>query len=148
MAAAFLTSQALFLATALAVSAGTIILFDLFSVKCFPPPQIPRNQDSLTHQKKLLKSCLSSGSKKRDKSQRKKKRVQFADDVKDSKSNGDRLHRKKHRKSAENDEKSCCRNAVVGVKKMPANRAALYSGILVRDRLRRMEYSVLSESWK
>ncbi|KAL0380394.1 UNVERIFIED_CONTAM: hypothetical protein Sangu_0103700 [Sesamum angustifolium] len=88
MAAAFLTSQVLFLATALAVSAGTVILFDLFREKCFPPSQIPRNQDSLTHQNQLLKSCLSSGSKKREKSQRKKKRVQFADDVKDSKSNG------------------------------------------------------------
>ncbi|KAL0425103.1 UNVERIFIED_CONTAM: hypothetical protein Sradi_1045100 [Sesamum radiatum] len=142
MAAAFLTSQVLFLATALAVSAGTVILFDLFREKCFPPSQIPRNQDSLTHQNQLLKSCLSSGSKKMEKSQRKKKRVQFADDVKDSKSNGG------NRKSAENDEKSRCGNGVGGLKKTPANRAALYSGILIRERLRRMDYSVLSESLK
>ncbi|KAL2234708.1 UNVERIFIED_CONTAM: hypothetical protein Sindi_1203000, partial [Sesamum indicum] len=135
MAAAFLTSQVLFLATALAVSAGTVFLFDLFRERCFPPPQIPRNQDSLIQRKQLLKSCLSSGSKKTVKSQRKKKRVQFADDVKDSKSNG---NRKKHRKFAENDEKSCCGNAVVGLKKLPANRATLYSGILIRERLRRM----------
>ncbi|KAL0463931.1 UNVERIFIED_CONTAM: hypothetical protein Slati_0280700 [Sesamum latifolium] len=113
--------------------------------KVFSSPQIPRNQDPLTHQKQLLKSCLSSGSKKREKSQRKKKRVHFADDVKDSKSNG---NRKKHRKSAENDDKSCCGNGVVGLKKTPANRAALYREILTRERLRRLEYSVSSESWK
>ncbi|KAK4413932.1 hypothetical protein Salat_2806000 [Sesamum alatum] len=127
---AFLTSQVLFLGTALAVSAGTLILFDLFRDKSFPTPQLP-------HQNQLLKSCLSSGSKKREKSQRKKKRVQFADDVKDSKSNGNRLRRKKYRRSAEN---GCGNDGIHGLKKMPANRAVLYSGIL-SDRLRRMEYS-------
>ncbi|XP_020548839.1 uncharacterized protein LOC105164414 isoform X2 [Sesamum indicum] len=139
MAAAFLTSQVLFLATALAASAGTVFLFDLLRERCFPPPQIPRNQDSLIQRKQLLKSCLSSGKplqpQENKKRKRKKKRVQFADDVKDSKSNG---NRKKHRKFAETDEKSCCGNAVVGLKKLPANRATLYSGILIRERLRRM----------
>ncbi|PIN17191.1 hypothetical protein CDL12_10150 [Handroanthus impetiginosus] len=125
-----LTSQGLFLAVA--VSAGTIILFDLFKDKYFPSSQ---NQDS---QKKVLKSCLSksTGNKKREKEQRKK--VHFADEVKDFRGNGRRFCRKGQR----NVEiaKSCCGNEVFGFKKMPANRVALYSGIM-KDRMERMEYS-------
>lgn len=54
-----LTSQGLVLATAMAVSAGTIILFDLFRHR------IPiKNQ--LDSPPQLLKSCLSSGIKKKN----------------------------------------------------------------------------------
>ncbi|KAK6127932.1 hypothetical protein DH2020_013381 [Rehmannia glutinosa] len=103
-----LNSQCLFLATAMAVSAGTIILFDLFR---------DRNQDSNLDEKQVLKSCLSS------------------DDVKDSRiSYGRKLYKK------DEIQKICCGNENLGFKKMPANRVALYSGIL-RDRVQKMEYS-------
>ncbi|KAL8457110.1 hypothetical protein ACS0TY_035085 [Phlomoides rotata] len=123
-----LTSQGLVLATAMAVSAGTVILFDLFRQNIFP--QI--HQDPPPHQKRVLKSCLSSGSRKEE---RKRKRVKFAEDVRDSKGNGE-LYRKQHRKSAE-IQKNCCANEL---QKIPPNRAALYSGIL-RDRVQRIECS-------
>ncbi|KAL0441628.1 UNVERIFIED_CONTAM: hypothetical protein Sradi_0101700 [Sesamum radiatum] len=140
-----LTSQGLVLATAMAVSAGTLLLFDLFRDKSFPPPTspIPGNQVPSPHddQKQALKSCLSSGSKKREKeeknqNQKKKKKVKFADDVKDTKGNGELYRRGRHRQRAE-IQSSCCGNEVLGWRKMPANRAALYSGIL-RDRVQRM----------
>ncbi|KAL2242691.1 uncharacterized protein LOC105158387 [Sesamum indicum] len=137
-----LTSQGLVLATAMAVSAGTLLLFDLFRDKSFPPPTspIPGNQVSNPHddQKQALKSCLSSGSKKREKEEKnqKKKRVKFADDVKDTKGNGELYRRGRHRQRAE-IQSNCCGNEVLGWRKMPANRAALYSGIL-RDRVQRM----------
>ncbi|CAI9786919.1 unnamed protein product [Fraxinus pennsylvanica] len=93
----------LVLAAATALSAATIILFDHF---------LERYQDSTTD-KQVLKSCLSSGSKEKEKM---KKRVQFADNVKDSSGNSE-LHRKE-------DE-------------IPANHV-MYSGIL-KDRVQRME---------
>ncbi|KAL2458754.1 uncharacterized protein Fot_55543 [Forsythia ovata] len=75
-----LNSQGLVVVTAMAISAATMILFDHFRVK-----HLPENQDS-TSDKQVLKSCLSlGGSKEREKM--KKKRVQFADDVKDSSGN-------------------------------------------------------------
>ncbi|KAK6148968.1 hypothetical protein DH2020_016493 [Rehmannia glutinosa] len=135
-----LTSQGLVFATAMAVSAGTIFFFDLFREKYIP--QIPDNQNSPPHQNQVLKSCLSSGNKKREIEQKKKKRVQFADDVKDSKGNGE-LYRKGGRinKSAQIQKNaSCCGNEILGIPKMPPNRAVLYSGIL-KDRVQRMEYS-------
>ncbi|KAI3455324.1 hypothetical protein Pfo_011987 [Paulownia fortunei] len=135
-----LTSQGLVLATAMAVSAGTIILFDLFREKYFPPAsQIPGNQDSPPDENQVLKSCLSSGSKigeKEQKKKKKKKRVHFADDVKDSRGNGE-LYRREHRKSAE-IQKTSCGNEILGFQKMPANRVALYSGIL-KDRVQRTD---------
>ncbi|KAK4428014.1 hypothetical protein Salat_1570400 [Sesamum alatum] len=126
-----LTSQGLVLATAMAVSAGTLLLFDLFRDRSFPPPtsSVPANPDD-DQKQQALKSCLSSGSK------RKKKRVQFADDVKDTKGNGE-LYRRGHRKYCAEIQSNRCGNEVLGRRKMPANRAALYSGIL-RDRVQRM----------
>ncbi|KAL7099719.1 hypothetical protein ACP275_09G102400 [Erythranthe tilingii] len=129
-----LTSQGLVLATAMAVSAGTIILFDLCRERYLHSTSlILRNQDS--HSDQNLKSCLSSGSKKR----KKKKRVRFADDVRESKGNGE-LYRRKHRES-DGIQKSCCGNQITGLQKvMPANRAVLYSGIL-KGRVQRIAYS-------
>ncbi|KAL0319146.1 UNVERIFIED_CONTAM: hypothetical protein Sangu_2070800 [Sesamum angustifolium] len=147
-----LTSQALVLATAMAVSAGTLLLFDLFRDKSFPPPTspIPGNQVPSPHddQKQALKSCLSSEEEKEEKNQnqKKKKKVKFADDVKDTKGNGELYRRGRHKQRAE-IQSNCCGNerhraaraclSVLGWRKMPANRAALYSGIL-RDRVQRM----------
>ncbi|KAL2539313.1 hypothetical protein Adt_00310 [Abeliophyllum distichum] len=120
-----LSSQGLVLATAMAVSAGTIIVFDLLREKYFPPTQFSRNQQSIP-QKQLLKSCLSSGSKKSQ-----KKRVQFAVDVKDSSENNE-VYRKTHRKHRQAE--------ILELQGMPANHVALYTGIL-KDRVQKTEYS-------
>ncbi|KAL3633044.1 hypothetical protein CASFOL_026028 [Castilleja foliolosa] len=131
-----LTSQGVVLATAMAVSAGTIFLFDHLRGKYFP--QSSRNQVfAIDGNRVLLKSCLSSGKKKREKEE--KKRVRFANDVKDSNGDGE-LYRKTHRKKCAEIQIKSCGNEIVGIEKMPQNRAALYSGIL-RDRVQRMEYS-------
>ncbi|CAK9149921.1 unnamed protein product [Ilex paraguariensis] len=67
-------SSQVVLATAMAVS-GTLIILSLFREKPLSPAQLSGNQDS--HQEKnILRSCLSSKGKKRE---RKKKRVKFAD---------------------------------------------------------------------
>ncbi|CAA0816479.1 Unknown protein [Striga hermonthica] len=132
-----LTSQGLVLATAMAVSAGTIFLFDHLREKYFPhAPHLSQNHN---FPPQALKPCLSPGCRKRGKEQRKNgqtKRVRFANDVKDSKGNGE-LYRKAGRKFV--GKNSCCEE-VLGIPKMPPNRAVLYSGIL-RDRVQRMEYS-------
>ncbi|KAL2462748.1 hypothetical protein Fot_53985 [Forsythia ovata] len=128
-----LSSQGLVLATAMAVSAGTIIVFDLLREKYFPPSQFSRNQQSIPH-KKLLKSCLSSGSKKSQ-----KKRVQFAVDVKDSSGNNE-VYRKTHRKHREVPQSTSCGTEILELQGMPANHMALYSGIL-KDRVQKTEYS-------
>ncbi|KAL8537500.1 hypothetical protein ACS0TY_012575 [Phlomoides rotata] len=57
--------------------AVSIILFDLFRKKC-----LSSNQDSNSAENQVLKSCLSSGSKRREIEKIKKtKRVTFAEDV-------------------------------------------------------------------
>lgn len=130
-----LSSKGLVLATSIAVSAGTVILFDLLREKYFPPTQF---QDS-PPAKQLLKSCLSSSSQKKEKKNKKKKRVKFADDVKDSRGNSE-LYRKLHKKSSKADA-TCCGNEILGYNGlMPANRVALYNGIL-KGRVQRIGYS-------
>ncbi|KZV56056.1 hypothetical protein F511_06073 [Dorcoceras hygrometricum] len=128
-----LTSQALVLATAMAASAGTLIIFNLLQERYTP---IPRKQDSRIHGKEALKSCLSSGGKRRN-GKRRIKKVRFADDVKDSRRD---LNEKFERKAGEKIESSCCGKEMLGLRRMPANRVALYSGIL-RNRVQMMEYS-------
>ena len=148
-------SHGLVLATAMVVSSTVIFL--TFS-----------RQKNLSLPKQTLRSCLSSGTgwwgsfiiffflnydyfllivggifyfflegKKRDK---KKKKVQFAENVKETSGNGEE-YRKEHNKKliATTEGRSgkvdgFCRN------KIPANRIALYNGIL-RDRVHKMECS-------
>ncbi|XP_006364212.1 uncharacterized protein [Solanum tuberosum] len=125
-----LGSQGFVLATAMAVSAGTVILLDLFRVKYF------HLSDQQHDHKQILKSCLSSAGKNKDKTRKKNKKVQFAADVKISSGNGEEYRRKQMRKFTESRIKSCG-NEIVGI---PGNRMALYTGIL-KDRVQRMGFS-------
>ena len=127
-----LGSQGLVLATAMAVSAGTVILLDLFRVKY----SSTHLSDHSPPENQILKSCLSSAGKNKDRAKKKKKRVHFAADVKSSSGNGEEYRREHMRKYTETRIKSCG-NEIVG---MPGNRMALYTGIL-KDRVQRMEFS-------
>ncbi|XP_010462100.1 PREDICTED: uncharacterized protein LOC104742758 isoform X2 [Camelina sativa] len=88
----------------------------------------------------LLRSCLSSEKKKQRK---KKKKVKFAENVREPKGNGEEYRKKmeQHLKRIVPEQMikpekpvSVCRND------MPANRIALYNGIL-RDRAHRVQCS-------
>ncbi|XP_022777130.1 uncharacterized protein LOC111318535 [Durio zibethinus] len=119
-------SQGLVLATAMVVS-STLIFLTFSRQKALPPP------------KQTLRSCLSSEGKKRDK---KKKKVKFAENVKETSGNGEEYRKEQQKKliaatvTAGTSTKvdRFCRN------EMPANRVALYNGIL-RDRVHRTECS-------
>ncbi|XAR66894.1 hypothetical protein NMG60_11013267 [Bertholletia excelsa] len=117
-----LTSQGAVLATAMAVS-GTVLLLVLRLQKSLPATEFPP------------KPCISSDGKRRGK---KKKRVHFAEDVVDPTGNGEEF-RRQHRSVCTSSSPEPQRKELRG---MPANRVALYNGIL-RDRLvhRRLAYS-------
>lgn len=74
--------------------------------------------------------------------------MQFAENVKDTKENGDEYRRGKENSLFARQDKGnsntrtdrVCRNEIPGIHGMPANRIALYNGIL-RDRLHRMQCS-------
>ncbi|XP_021906502.1 uncharacterized protein LOC110821088 [Carica papaya] len=124
-----LSSHGLVLATAMVVSSSVLLL--AFSKQFSTPLQLPTQS---------LRSCLTSGERKKKKNKemkKKKKRVQFAETVKDTKGNG-KEYRKNHHKKTEKttrEVEKICRSD-----EMPANRIALYNGIL-RDRLHRIECS-------
>ncbi|CAK9177207.1 unnamed protein product [Ilex paraguariensis] len=135
-----LTSQGAVLATAVAVS-GTVILLAFRLQKSSSPTTqfsinlIPRSPSSVP------RSCISSDGKKREK---KKKRVHFAEDVVDPTGNGEayrKLHSNIHHSQTSPENSSALKNGAGVQRGMPANRAALYNGIL-RDRvLHRVAYS-------
>ncbi|CAI9100129.1 OLC1v1037063C1 [Oldenlandia corymbosa var. corymbosa] len=148
-----LTSEGMVLATAMAVS-GTVILlafrlqkstlhqFEMM-VNAIPPGQspvsLPRPCISASSSPSNSPSSSSSDGKKKDK---KKKRVHFAADVVDPIGNSDEYRKNFHSNRASannatasnsNSDASTTRNYGGKAGGMPANRAALYSGIL-RDR--------------
>ncbi|GAV87057.1 hypothetical protein CFOL_v3_30483 [Cephalotus follicularis] len=120
-----LSSQGVVLATAMVVS-STVIYFTFSRQKTFP---------SSSSQKNTLRSCLYSEDKKREK---KKKRVHFAENVKDTNENGELYRKERSNKSTttitRREVDRNCRGEI------PANRVALYNGIL-RDRGQRIECS-------
>ncbi|CAO2815264.1 unnamed protein product [Amaranthus hypochondriacus] len=125
MASSVISSPSVILTTAMAVS-GAFIFLSLCRTKNLPITH--HNSDS------PLRSCLSSDDKRREK---KKKKVKFADNVKDQKNEFTTMISKKKKKKIQiyEGEKLNPENH-----QMPANRAALYHGIL-RDRVHRIECS-------
>ncbi|XP_045830433.1 uncharacterized protein LOC123921799 [Trifolium pratense] len=145
-----ITSQGAVFATAMAVS-GTVILLALRLQKSLPPTQFSLHEiPSSSSPTPILRSCISSDEKK---TKKKKKRVHFAEDVMDSCKDGEE-YRKQHQQQQQqqhgtnntmnNTKHSLKINSKSKVSKncnggnenrgMPANRVALYNGIL-RDRV-------------
>ncbi|KAB2618627.1 hypothetical protein D8674_014496 [Pyrus ussuriensis x Pyrus communis] len=127
-----LGSQGVVLATAMAVS-GTVILLALRLQKSLPNSH-GYPVDQITHQSspQILRSCISSDGKKRRK---KNKRVHFAEDVVDPIGDNQEF-RRQHQIIPTAFSKSPTSSSATSQKyrgSMPANRAALYNGIL-RDR--------------
>ncbi|XP_004508493.1 uncharacterized protein [Cicer arietinum] len=150
-----ISAQGAVFATAMAVS-GTVILLALRLQKSLPPTQFSLHQIPPSPSP-ILRSCISSDGKKTNK---KKKRVHFAKDVMDSCRDGEE-YRKKHQHEHEhehehehgtvmskhnlklNSRSKVQKNCSGGNENrgMPANRVALYNGIL-RDRVnQRLGYS-------
>ncbi|KAK9208300.1 hypothetical protein WN944_000654 [Citrus x changshan-huyou] len=124
-----LSSQGMVLATAMAAVSGTVILL---AFRLQKPSEIPQSQQ-------VLRSCIcSDGNKKRE---RKKKRVHFAEDVVDPRGNGDEFRKQHVVKKASSSSSSSSSSKFKTSGRMPANRVALYNGIL-RDRtVQRLAYS-------
>ncbi|KAG7023521.1 hypothetical protein SDJN02_14547, partial [Cucurbita argyrosperma subsp. argyrosperma] len=116
--------MALAVATAMAAVSGTVILLSFCIQKSiqFSPPT------------PSLRSCIPSDTKK---TKKKNKRVHFAKDVVDPIGNGDDF-RRQHELACNNNNSNTAsppsQNPPTAPRGMPANRVALYNGIL-RDRV-------------
>ncbi|XP_030526217.1 uncharacterized protein LOC115737930 [Rhodamnia argentea] len=123
-----MNSPSLVLATTAVAAVSTTVLFLAFSWHKRPFP----DQEPLPPEQ-ILRSCLCSDGKKKER-KKKKKKVRFAADVKEPRGNGDEFRTKMKNIRKSSPVERSCRTEV------PANRIALYSGIL-RDRANRMECS-------
>ncbi|XP_057968946.1 uncharacterized protein LOC131158237 isoform X1 [Malania oleifera] len=144
-----LSSQGVVLATAMAVS-GTVIFLALSRQKTnFPSPNLSGNHNSQPSSRPFPRSCLCSGRhlffKKiwwadERRRERKKKKVRFAENVKDPVGNGEEFRTRKERRKSVEVCRNCRTEEIPGIGRMPANRVALYNGIL-RDRVHRIDCS-------
>ncbi|KAM1823102.1 hypothetical protein ACFX13_025758 [Malus domestica] len=125
-----LGSQGLVLATAMAVS--SMLVFLHFSrQKNFPPTQLSHQSPNQIP----LRSCLYSRDRKRE---RKKKKVHFAENIEEEEQAGDGEEEEEPISIEKSKVETSCRNEIR--RKIPANRIALYNGIL-KNRMQRMECS-------
>ncbi|KAJ8753126.1 hypothetical protein K2173_017682 [Erythroxylum novogranatense] len=129
-----LCSQGVVLATAMAIS-GTVILLALRLQKSIPLSEFPILRIPPSTSQQVLPSCISSERKRKKKMRKKKKRVHFAEDVVDPRSDGEEFRRQQAAIFASKSSSSSHKNGSFESKErqMPANRVALYNGIL-RDR--------------
>ncbi|XP_008792028.2 uncharacterized protein LOC103708744 [Phoenix dactylifera] len=134
MRSSLMGSHGVALATAMAVS-GTVILLALCRQWSFPARQCN------------LRSCISSEERKRDRaSSKKKKRVHFAAQVEELLGETSGSSDEEEEEEEEEDMATLppasarSEEEVRRVRGMPANRVALYNGIL-QDRLHRMTCS-------
>ncbi|KAK2351248.1 hypothetical protein P8452_29967 [Trifolium repens] len=127
-------SQGLVLTTAMVFST-TVLYLTFCKQKNSSLFKIHENPNS--HNKQILRSCLYSDEKKREK--RRKKKVKFSEYVmvKEEKSEINEESIEKQGKKNRVYSISECRNEIPEKHGMPANRIALYNGIL-RDRVQRM----------
>ncbi|KAA0050175.1 hypothetical protein IC582_003937 [Cucumis melo] len=124
-----MNSQGMALATAMAAVSGTVILLSFCIQKTIPIHQFSPP---------TLRSCFpSESSKKKKKQNNHKKRVHFAKDVVDPIGNGEDF-RRQHEIAYNNNYSSSspAQNPPTAAvdPRMPANRVALYNGIM-RDRV-------------
>ncbi|GAB2293618.1 hypothetical protein Dimus_027831 [Dionaea muscipula] len=128
------SSQSIFIATAAAMAvSGAVILLSLSRQRTSPSLAAATTTTSQFHQTQNhppLRSCLSSDGKRKER--RTQKRVKFAEDVKEK--SGKAAKKEQRRRP--------CRSEVPAavIHGMPANRVALYHGIL-RDRVYRIQCS-------
>ncbi|KAF8045014.1 hypothetical protein N665_5758s0002 [Sinapis alba] len=115
------------------VAIATAVVFSSTALFLATARQFYGNQTSKTAPP-TLRSCLSSEAVK--KQRKKKKKVRFDENVKDTIGNGKEYRRKRElsrRTVPERVIKPGKTGSVCGISTMPANRMALYNGIL-RDR--------------
>ncbi|XP_058774081.1 uncharacterized protein LOC131648340 [Vicia villosa] len=125
-------SQGLVFTTAMVVS--TTMLYLVFSKqKNNPSFQIQGNH--------VLRSCLYSEEKKKERkmnTKKSKKKVRFAESVKEEREKKSEVVRKEKQRKRNRVYSSNCRSETSKSRGIPANRIALFNGIL-RDRVHRME---------
>ncbi|TKY64560.1 hypothetical protein E2542_SST14458 [Spatholobus suberectus] len=130
-------SQGLVFTTAMVFS--TTLLYLAFSrQKTSLPFQILGNSNSPHPNKQILRSCIYSDEKKRERKKNKKKKVKFAENVMVKEEARDTNEKNREKQGRQNRVSSgACTNEIQENREMPANRIALYNGIL-RDRVQRM----------
>ncbi|KAI4355742.1 hypothetical protein L6164_004488 [Bauhinia variegata] len=117
---------------------STVIYIAFYWQKASPTFQLSGNSNSQEPNKQVLRSCLFTEEKKRER-KNKKKKVKFAENVKEeSVIQATEEHKEEQRKPKRVSRS--CRNEIPEIRRMPANRIALYNGIL-RDRVNRMQCS-------
>ncbi|KAI7728585.1 hypothetical protein M8C21_001103 [Ambrosia artemisiifolia] len=132
-----LASNGMVLATAMAAVSGTVLLL---AFRLQKQPSFSDDGDFYHHHHP--RPCISSEGKKREK---KNKKVHFAEDVMEPSGNGEEFRRRFQSKSLGHNRTSLKdeggqKKTVRNYEGLPANRLALYSGIL-RDRsLHRVSY--------
>ncbi|KAJ6731932.1 TRANSMEMBRANE PROTEIN [Salix purpurea] len=139
-----LCSQGVVLATAMAVSGTVILLAFRLQKTLLPSDQFPGDHHQIPESsQQALRSCMSSEGKRKGK---KKKTVHFAEDVADPGGDGEEFRRQHGAVFRSQNPSSSSSTSAEFMKsgqkrRMPANRAALYNGIL-RDRgVQRLAYS-------